>query len=312
VVSSAMVLAASGSGSLLGHRLKWWHDERWLRAEYRAEEAPARVRVGQDFTVGVTVKNTGTLAWDQLGRQAVRLSYHWEPIGRPATLSDFEGQRTSLPFDVAPGREVRVAGVVRAPGVEGAYRLRWDLVKEGVSWFSACGNAMPVQRVEVTATAGEPLAIAPAEAPPPMADVTPPSRPALWRAAVALFRQRPLLGVGADNFRRRYEAVLSPSAGGQPYTDTRLHANSLYFETLADMGIAGALALAWLARCLLRALRDHAAGGRLAGAACAVGAGTFFVHGALDYFFEFTPLFGLFWVLLGLTAARRPATPTPS
>jgi hypothetical protein len=50
-------------------------------------------------------------------------------------------------------------------------------------------------------------------------------------------------------------------------------------------------------------LRRHGRTASVAGLGTAIAAGTFFVHGAFDYFFEFTPLLGLFWLLLGLTAA---------
>jgi O-antigen ligase len=118
-----------------------------------------------------------------------------------------------------------------------------------------------------------------------------------------LWRERPLLGVGPDNFRRRYEDVIGLAPNGRPYSDTRIHANNLYLETLADLGLAGIAALAWLAMGLLRALRDSAAAGRLASLGSGVAAAAFFVHGGIDYFLEFTPLFGLFWLLLGLTSA---------
>jgi hypothetical protein len=35
----------------------------------------------------------------------------------------------------------------------------------------------------------------------------------------------------------------------------------------------------------------------------AVAIGTDFVHGAVDYFFEFTPTYGLFWLLAGMLVA---------
>ena len=181
-----------------------------------------------------------------------------------------------------------------------------------MAWFSDLGNATGDQRVDVAkAERSEPFPpsrlIVHATRPP-----TVPPRPALWRAAIALWRSRPVLGVGPDNFRRRYEAILSPAPDGKPYTDTRIHANNLYFETLADLGVAGMLALAWMAMALGRLLVAHRAAGGLLGLATGVAAGAFFVHGALDYFLEFTPLFGLFWILLGLAAASAlgaPATP---
>ncbi|MBV9945344.1 MAG: O-antigen ligase family protein, partial [Myxococcales bacterium] len=164
-------------------------------------------------------------------------------------------------------------------------------------------------RVQVVGAApGEEPALAD-RTPAPVSDPAPPPRPLLWRAAVHLWRERPLLGIGADNFRRRYGAVLSPAPSGQPYTDTRLHANSLYFETLADLGIAGVAALGAILVALVRRVGAHHAARDLLGFGCGLAALVFFVHGLLDYFFEFTPLFGLFWVLLGLTAGVPAPAP---
>jgi len=301
---SSFTFAGCGSGSLLGRRLRWWDDGQWFHAEYvSVGVAPGSVRLGETFRVPVALRNTGAVTWRTGGPRPFHVAYHWEPLDRPATLADFEGLRTDLPADVPPGRETRVDATVEAPRAAGAYRLRWDVVEEEVTWFSERGNPMPDQSISVEGVADP----APAQATRPAAAPPPPSRPRLWRAAIALWRERPLLGIGPDNFRRRYGAVLSPSPDGPPYSDVRLHANSLYFETLADLGLAGVAVLAVMALALVRAMREHFSAGRLAGAGCAVGAALFFVHGVLDYFFEFTPLFGLFWVLLGLTAVERRA-----
>jgi hypothetical protein len=314
VATSLLVLRAQGSGSPLGERVQWWHDDRWLRVEYSVDSAPRVVRVGELFAVPVTLRNTGTLSWPHAGDHPTHLAYHWERRGvpeqhaenaAPPTLAVFEGRRTALSEDVAPGVMLRVVGMVQSPPQEGAYSLRWDLVQEGVSWFSEQGNPMPEQQIEVS-VADDSGSVAVEDEPRPDSVAPPPPRMALWRAAGVLWREHPLLGIGPDNFRRSYEAILSPSPTGQPYTDERIHANSLYFETLADLGVVGIAALAALGLALLGLLREHVSAGRLAGLACGVAAGTFFVHGALDYFLEFTPLFGLFWLLLGLTAASEP------
>jgi hypothetical protein len=314
VVLLAVGLRPGGSGSPLGQRLRWWHDDRWFGVQY---EVPATARTtsgGEVFAVPITLHNTGSIAWRAEGERPTNLSYHWALApggGSPSRLVEFEGRRTALPSDVAPGGVVQIVAVARAPTVAGRYRLSWDLVQENVTWFSDRGNPPGEQVVDVRATgpaAPLPEIVGPVSAPPS------PSRPGLWRAALVLWRERPLLGVGPDNFRRRYQAVMSLPPGRAPYTDDRLHANSLYFETLADLGLAGALGLTALAIALVRSLRRHWTSGCLAGLGCAVAALSFFVHGLLDYFFEFTPLYGLFWVLLGLTAAFAPepsASPAP-
>jgi O-Antigen ligase len=308
-LSSAIPLGTTGFGALLGQRLRWWHDDTWYRAEYRVDATPRTVSVGEVFAVPVTIRNTGTLTWTQGGDQPFRLAYHWVRPDRPMSRSDFEGLRTELPADVPPGGVIELIAQARGPSSEGTYRLHWDLVQEGVTWFSERGNAMPEQRVDVSNAAEAATSLPVAEDTPlPAASPAPPPRPALWRAAVVLWRQHLVLGIGPDNFRRRYQEVLSHAPDGQPYTDTRIHANSFYFETLADLGLAGASALALIGLGLVRLVRAHRATRRLAGLGVGVAAGAFFVHGALDYFLEFTPLFCLFWMLLGLTAACGPKT----
>jgi O-Antigen ligase len=317
---SIVALWQGRSGSPLGQRLQWWHDDRWFGARYFVPAAAKTVREGQRFHVAVSLENTGTIAWRHDGTVPTRLAYHWylEPAdGDVPRLVDFDGQRTDLTEDVPPGGIVHLAAAVLAPDVAGTYRLSWDLVQETVTWFSDRGNPMASETVVVDPASGTPaepvLPGVPAAVTPPASLPSPPSRPVLWRAAVALWRERPLLGVGPDNFRRRYEAVVPAPPSGR-YEDTRVHANSLYFETLADLGLAGLAALVALAVALARALRRHAEARSLAGLGCAVAAAVFFVHGLLDYFFEFTPLFGLFWVTLGLTAAfeqEARASPAP-
>jgi hypothetical protein len=305
---SAIPLVTTGSGSLLGQRLRWWHDDTWFRADYRVGTAPHAVSLGKVFSVPVTVTNRGTLGWTRAGAHAFHLAYHWVRPDGAMSPEDFEGMRTELPADVPPGGVIEIVGQARAPTTEGTYRLRWDLLQDDVTWFSERGNPMPEQQVDVTAEATE--VATDDEAQPAGASVNvaspDPSLPrrVLWRAAVTLWRQRPLLGIGPDNFRRRYGAVLSPAPNGQSDADTNIHANSLYFETLADLGLAGVAALALMGLALVRRVRANLSANCLSGLASGVAAGAFFVHGWLDYFLEFTPLFGLFWVLLGWTAAR--------
>src|SRR5258706_310678 len=85
----------------------------------------------------------------------------------------------------------------------------------------------------------------------------------------------------APNCLHAYPAVLSRAPNGEPYRDPRIHANNLYLETLADLGLAGIAALAAIALALFGLVRRHYAAGRLAGLGCGVAAGVFFVHGGL-------------------------------
>jgi hypothetical protein len=305
-VTLAVGLSVSAFESMLAQRLLFWRDGSWFSVEYQIGATPPSIHPREQFTVPVSLRNTGVLTWTRTPPSFTRLSYHWQRVGgAPATLADFEGLRTELPEDVPPGGMINLLGLVRGPRVPGTYRLSWDLVQEGVCWFSERGNPMAGKAIVEVQSGDTETSASMGYRPAPTMSTPPPTRRALWRAAVVLWREHPLLGIGPDNFRRRYEAVLGTAPTGQPYTDTRIHANSLYFETLADLGLAGIAALAWIGLALVRALGLHWRTGCVAGLGSAIAAGTFFVHGTSDYFFEFTPLLGLFWLLLGLTAVSE-------
>jgi hypothetical protein len=303
----AAVLVASSflpgrSHNLLAARLQWWRDGNWFKVRYALAQPALTLPAGAMREVPISLENIGVLAWAQTGSNPVRLSYHWQTEDPVGPRLDFEGLRTPLPGDVPPGARVAIKGRVRAPRAPGRYRLRWDLVRENVTWFSERGNPtadQPVQVVpagdqsgdesQMTASSLEDWIASPAL-----------SRPQMWAAALRLWQQRPLLGIGPDNFRHRYAEVVPRTSATPP--DDRIHANSLYFETLADLGLGGIVALALIMGCLARDLRAFARAQRAIPLACAVAAATFFVHGVLDCFVEFTALYGLHWLLLGLVA----------
>jgi O-antigen ligase len=133
--------------------------------------------------------------------------------------------------------------------------------------------------------------------------LAPVSRTELWRAALQMFAQRPLLGIGPDNFRHLYGAYL-----GRPAWDERVHANNLYLELLADLGVLGTAALGLVIAPaigrLVRGVRSPSGllqGFWLAGFGASLLA--FFVHSTLDYFLAFTPVYLLFWLIVGLSTA---------
>lgn len=328
---AGVTLASPAGTSPLAARLRWWQDGSWYVVRYALEDQHLTMDAASIQQVPVTIENAGGLAWPHLGEDPVHLSYHWESSDARGAHLEFEGRRTVLPSDLPPGETVRVLGTVQAPSEPGRYRLRWDLVREHVTWFSEHGNGTADQLVDVVrATAASRRAHPPST----IVDSTledwvasyAPTRPELWRAAFGLWKRHPVLGVGPDNYRRGYSEML-PS-GAKPFGldpiaahDDRIHANSLYFETLADLGLVGMLALGWLMLAIGRLAwaawrapdgaaalaHAHASAG---GVALAVAVGTFFVHGLLDWFFEFTPTYGLFWLLLALLATTTTTTTT--
>jgi O-antigen ligase len=127
----------------------------------------------------------------------------------------------------------------------------------------------------------------------------------LWRAAIALWRQHPLLGVGAGN----YELELA-SVGVQ---GVRTHANSWYLQSLAEGGIALFGATVALAATLLFTLGrklSEAAPWQIAAFAASL---ALVAHQAVDYLVFYPKVALGWWILVGLGAsALRRSLPKRS
>ncbi|HUQ17455.1 MAG TPA: N-acetylmuramoyl-L-alanine amidase, partial [Candidatus Saccharimonadales bacterium] len=106
----------------------------------RATYAPTAVAFssGQTATVPITITNTGAGVFPTTSAQPVNLGYHWSTASGTSVLWD--GVRTKLPADLAPGASVQLQASVTAPPTGGTFTLRFDLVQEGVAWFSGKGN----------------------------------------------------------------------------------------------------------------------------------------------------------------------------
>lgn len=301
------VFAATGS---LSSRLTFWNETRWYRARIApaggpADRLPARLPLGGVASEVLTVTNEGQLGWRRSPPFPVVLSHHWLDAGTGRVVVR-DGLPTALPVDVAPGDSVTVRAAVHTPAAPGRYVLWWDMLQQDVSWFSARADGGWRELLVVGDGSAPGSGAGPIEQFGLPAERA--SRAELWRAALAAFRDRPLLGVGPDNFRRLYGGYLPPSAAGRA-ADDRLHANSLYFETLADLGLVGLAAAAALIVALAAAARRAIASAGLVAAGVAVALGTFLLHGTLDYFFEFTPTYSMFWLLAGALVALDPLTP---
>jgi O-antigen ligase len=125
--------------------------------------------------------------------------------------------------------------------------------------------------------------------------------------ALRMARNRPLLGVGPDNFRWVYGDFAEI-----PRWDTGVHANNVYMEWLADTGVLGLGAFAWFSIQLGRSLYlwERAGGegskSRLMPVwqlALAVALASWFLHGLADYFYgPLTTNVG-FWLVAGLAVS---------
>jgi hypothetical protein len=96
----------------------------------------------------VKLTNTSNFAWPATGLNAVRLGYHWTDLTGKTVVWD--GQRSVLPADVPVGGQVTVQATIATPTVPGAYVLKLDLVREGVTWFSGSNVLSPPVTIVIT------------------------------------------------------------------------------------------------------------------------------------------------------------------
>jgi O-antigen ligase len=192
---------------------------------------------------------------------------------------------------------------VRAPAHAGRYTLGWDIVQEGRLWFSTEPGARLAQ-TSVTVGAADP-SMTPwagqdwASLPPQASRI---GRLTLWRAALRLIAAHPVLGLGPDNFRLSYGAMLPGRRA-----DDRVTSNNMYLEIATGTGVAGLAVFGWFAFVLAKTVLT--APGRLDAAAASLYAGVaaallaIAVHGLVDSFLTLTPTYLMMALVVGMATA---------
>jgi len=275
----------------------------WYSAHISAPDN-MRVAAGSVTAIPITIVNTGRLDWSSEGESPFFASYHWM-IADTDRYIDFDGIRTPFPYPVSRRGRVSLQPLVHAPRRPGTYWLVWDIVQEHHTWLGDEPGTTPV--ITRATVEGAPVG----GSMPTFARPRPawrPDRLTLWRAAGRIFVEHPLLGVGPDNYRLMYAPYAGVRAG-----DPRVNTNNMYLEVLVGSGIVGLLAFAWLiwsaarmcAAGLARASRDDALAMGVAAAGIAI-----LLHGLVDAFLEFAPIYTMFSLTLGLAAACARAVET--
>lgn len=95
-------------------------------------ETPRFVMASASRKVRLVVRNDGLEAWT--AGKPIHLSYHW--IHRNPRKDHYDGERSALPRPVPQGGSTAIDARLFAPSAPGVYRLQWDMVEEGVTWFS--------------------------------------------------------------------------------------------------------------------------------------------------------------------------------
>ncbi len=297
ISSVALIAIHLTSNNLLMLRLTFPDMSEWYHAEYEDFPGNLTMEAGRPARVSLTIRNLGKLAWPAQGSQSVVVSYHWlDPEGEKILL--WEGFRSVLPADVGPGATLKMEALVIAGTKPGRYVLQWDMLQEKIAWFSVYRTPQGRMQVLVLPSAAGTATV---EYPPPMNwPLLSLPRRDLWRAAALMWMQYPVLGAGPDNFRRLFGPYL-----GLKRFDTRIYSNNMYLELLATAGLGGLAGLIAILMSAAVAAKKAWLGAehredKLLVVGIGLGLAAFCLHGLVDYFFAFTPTYGMFWILTGM------------
>src|SRR5438445_774024 len=105
-----------------------------LIAGYGATTTPQQATIGATLQLTAVIATYGPRTWTP---GAFALRYHIYDSGGSPVIWD--GARGRLPSDVPPLTSVTVPISVALPSGTGGSRLAWDMVQEGVAWFSQLG-----------------------------------------------------------------------------------------------------------------------------------------------------------------------------
>jgi hypothetical protein len=119
-------------------------------AQFVSQNVPTTMIAGQQYTVSVTMKNTGSTTWTRannfkLGSQNPRDNLTWLKTTNRVLLSSSDS--------IATNQTKTFTFTVTAPSNPGTHNFRWQMVQEGVAWF---GDLTPNVAVNVQAGGSKP------------------------------------------------------------------------------------------------------------------------------------------------------------
>jgi hypothetical protein len=111
-----------------------------IKVEYVSQNAPLTMTQGGNYSVTVSMKNTGNVIWPAGG--VFRLGSQ-----NPQDNTTWGMSRVNASADVSPGSVCAFVFNVKAPATTGVYNFQWKMVQDGVAWF---GPITPNLAINVT------------------------------------------------------------------------------------------------------------------------------------------------------------------
>jgi len=282
----------SGVSEAFRLRLDSEGDSGWYLAEWQVPQT-LTLTANETHSVPITVTNNGALVWTSQRQPPINLGARWIQAESGLQLAE-----PRWPFEppVLPGQTVSQQVPLRAPSEPGEYTLIWDVVQEQVTWFGEKSNAFATSQVQVQPGDGSTTAVPETAVPAWSYQLPIPDRSTLWPLAVQLFAERPLFGIGLDNFRLVYGRLLQADAWNET-----IHTNNWYLEFLVGGGLLAALPffawLAWEGAVAWTRLRQRPVNPWQIAILASLLA--FLSHGLVDFFLLFNSTGLFFWLLVG-------------
>lgn len=122
-----------------------------FRAELEISGVPPTFRAGQKENVNVLVRNVSPATWPSVGQDdgnyTITVRNRWKTM-EGAIVNAADG-RKAIFYGLDPADVAGITLPVTAPGAAGRYILEFDVVQEGVAWFSDRGSKSYQEKVVV-------------------------------------------------------------------------------------------------------------------------------------------------------------------
>jgi hypothetical protein len=115
-----------------------------LDSAFVSQQVPTTVEASQEFSVSITMRNTGTATWTMGDFYLISIS----------PLSGFRPSNVALPSNVAPGQTVTFAFEVLAPSTSGRRTFQWRMADTTTGSTVEFGDLTPPVYIQVTSLQG--------------------------------------------------------------------------------------------------------------------------------------------------------------